>query len=426
MNNTLTLRIPKRTQSEWVCVALVLFPFTFGLLIDLLHVPGAIKYTADILWVFLLCTMAYNRFRIFIPEVRSLRNGFMLLLLVSIIGLILNLHSPLYYFWGFRNQFRFFFFFFGCTVFLKKETAEEILDLFDVLFYINLVVSLIQFFVFGKRQDFLGGIFGIEVGCNGKTIIFLSIVVSRSVLRYLNKQEKSGPCILKCCIALLVAAMAELKFFFVLFLLIVIMASLLTDFSFRKLLLIGLSLAGLYAGVLMLISLFPMWEDFFDIDVIMETALSSEGYTGMGDMNRLTSIPIVLTRFLTTLDKKLFGLGLGNCDTSAFAFLNTPFFQKYGYLRYNWFAGAFTLLEMGLVGLVVYAAFFVLVYINASKLRKSEENGSVYTQMARIMAVLCLVMNLYSGSMRIEEAYFAYFVMALPFLRGKQLRRKAG
>ena len=61
MNKTLTIRIPKRTQSEWVCLGLIAMPFTFGLVIDLLHGPAAIKYATDLLWVFLLCTMAYNR-----------------------------------------------------------------------------------------------------------------------------------------------------------------------------------------------------------------------------------------------------------------------------------------------------------------------------------------------------------------------------
>lgn len=419
MNNTLTIRIPKRTQSEWMCIALILFPFTFGLLIDMLHGPSAIKYAADILWVFLLCTMAYNRFRIFSPEVRKLRNCFIVLLAVSVVGLILNIYSPLYYLWGFRNQFRFFFFFFSCTVFLRRESAENILDLFDVMFYINFAITLIQYFILGKKQDFLGGIFGVTQGCNAKTLVFLAIVVGKSVLSYLNKQEKAGVCILKGCMALFLAALAELKFFFVLFILIIVMASLMTNFSFRKLILICLSMAGVYVGVLLLTVIFPSWENWFSIESMLATALSSDGYTGKGDMNRLTSIPIVLERFLQSFDQKLFGLGLGSCDTSAFAFLNTPFYQKYGYLRYNWFTGAFVLLEQGLVGLAVYVAFFVLVYADAGKMEKRERCLPLYSQLARIMVVVSLILNLYNASMRVEEAYLIYFVLAIPFMREK-------
>ena len=202
-----------------------------------------------------------------------------------------------------------------------------------------------------------------------------------------------------------------------LFVLIVVMATLLTDFSIRKLILVCLALAGVYAGVLVLTLIFPSWENWFTIDTMVETALSSEGYTGKGDLNRLTSIPIILERFLTSFDKKLFGLGLGSCDTSAFAFLNTPFYQKYGYLRYNWFAGAFLVLEMGLAGLAVYYTFFVMVYISAGKMAKRGKCELLYSQMARIMAVVCMLLILYNGSMRIEEAYLVYFVLALPFLR---------
>ena len=426
MNKTLTIRIPKRTQSEWVCLGLIAMPFAFGLVIDLLHGPAAIKYATDLLWVFLLCTMAYNRFRIFGREIRKLRYCFVALLVVSVAGLILNMYSPLYYLWGFRNQFRFFFFFFSCTVCLKKDNAEEVLNLFDVMFYINFAVTLIQYAFFGKRQDYLGGIFGTSVGCNAKTIILLAIVTSRSILGYLNKQEKGFLFALKGSMALLVAALAELKFFFVLFVIIVVMAALLTGFSFRKLVMICLSLVGLYAGIRILTTIFPMWENWFSIRTILETALSSEGYTGKGDMNRLTSIPIVLDRFLVSFDKKLFGLGLGSCDTSAFSFLNTPFYRRYGYLRYNWFSGAFTLLELGLLGLSLYILFFVQLYLGARKQEKSGNCTPLYSQLARIMVAVSLILNLYNASMRVEEAYFIYFVMAIPFLRDKQSGRKAG
>ena len=422
--STMTIRIQKRAQSEWVCLALLALPFTFGLIIDLLHGPSAIKYVTDLLWLFLLCTMAYNRFRIFNPVVKKLFWCAMALILSSIIGLVLNYQSFLYYFWGFRNQFRFFFFFLSCYMFLRKNSVKGILDMFDVMFYINFVITLIQYFVFAKRQDYLGGVFGVSVGCNAKTIILLSIVVSKSILSYLHKQEKLGVFILKGGMALTVAALAELKFFFILFLLIVVMASLITDFSFRKLAIVSLSLAGAYVGVMALVTIFPMWKDFFSAEVILETALSSEGYTGKGDMNRLTSIPIVWEQFLKTLPEKAFGLGLGNCDTSAFAFLNTPFFLTYGYLRYNWFAGAFTLLELGAVGLGIYIAFFVMVYSGAKKMEKSGNCTALHSQLARIMVVVALLLNLYNGSMRAEEAFFVYFVMAIPFLREKQTNGK--
>ena len=424
MNKKLIIKIPRRTQSEWACCILLALPFAFGLFIDLLNGPSAIKYITDLLWFFLLCTMAYNRFQIFTPEIRNLRYCFIALMVVSGLGLILNMYSLLYYFWGFRNQFRFFFFFFSCTVFLRKDNVEEILDMFDAMFYLNFVLTLVQYFFFGKRQDYLGGIFGTTVGCNAKTIILFSIVISRSVLRFLHKQEKFSVCIIKVCLALFVAAIAELKFFFVLFLMIVILASLLTKFSFRKLMLICLSLAGIYVGVMILITVFPMWKSWFNVDTILKTALDREGYTGKGDLNRLTSIPIVWERFLRSFDEKLFGLGLGNCDTSAFSFLNTPFYQKYKYLRYTWFSGAFTLLELGLIGLAIYVSFFVLVFVNARKMEKCGKCTSLNSQLVQIIVIVGMILNLYNASMRTEEAFLVYFVMSIPFLREKRLSIK--
>ena len=417
MNGTLVLKIKKRTQSQWLCCFLVVLPFFFGTVIDLFHGPNAIKYVTDFAWLFLLVTLARNGDRVFSQEVNRIRYCIIALIASSLIGFVLNYQSILYYLWGFRNQIRFFLFFLSCTVFLRHNDAKDLLDLFDIIFYINFVVTLVQYFVLGRRQDYLGGIFGTAVGCNAKTIIFLSIVTSKSVLSYMNKEELLSRCVTKCCITLFVAALAELKFFFILFLLIVMMASLLTDFSMRKLMLICLAIICAYVGVRIMVTIFPMWGDWFSLDSILETALSKDGYTGRGDMNRLTSMPIVWNRFLDTFGKKVFGLGLGNCDTSAFSFLNTPFYERYGYLRYNWFSGAFTLLELGLSGAVCYVLFFALVYLYALKMEKSGNCIALYSQMARITVVVCLLLSIYNASMRTEEAYFMYFVMALPFLR---------
>ena len=55
-------------------------------------------------------------------------------LLVTICGYIVNGQSILLYIWGFRNNFRFFGFFFGCIVLLKKRDIDVIFKLLILLF----------------------------------------------------------------------------------------------------------------------------------------------------------------------------------------------------------------------------------------------------------------------------------------------------
>ena len=416
----LTLRIKKRGQNEVMVLLVLVAVFCFGLFLDLLHLPDAFKYLVDIVWIGLLATIIINHFRMPNTEAMKMLTAVLGFWLITLVGLILNGVNPLHYLWGFRNNFRFFVYFFACCMFLKLETATEVLDVFDKLFYLNFVVSLVQFFVLGKKMDYLGGIFGTGVGCNGKTTIFFSIILARSILRYVNGKETLKECLLKCGLALFVAALAELKFFFVLFVFIVAMAMVITRTSIKKLWIIFAAGIGTYAGIILLVAIFPEFQKFFSIGRMLETALSSSGYTGKGDLNRLTAIPIIWSRFLESWPERLFGLGLGSCDTSSFSFLNSAFYEKFGYLRYNWFSSAFMFLETGIFGSVAYLFFFGLIYLYARRREKSGEGMQEACQLASVLAPACILLIIYNASMRVEEAYMMYFVLALPFINKKQ------
>jgi hypothetical protein len=149
---------------------------------------------------------------------------------------------------------------------------------------------------------------------------------------------------------------------------------------------------------------------------LWEKAVSNKGYTSSGDMNRLNAISVINDQFLKNGWARLFGLGMGNCETSTFAFLNTPFFEKYSDLHYTWLSYAMVYLECGWIGLAFYFGFFVLVYYKVKKFeRASTTTEKAYCRIARIMAVLCTVISIYNSSLRTEAAYMAYFVLAVPF-----------
>jgi len=415
----LVLRIKKRTPGEWVTLFVLMMPFSFGLLISLLGLPNAVKYVIDLAWIVLLAILIKGRFAMANRESVVLLRFVAAFLLFTLVGFIINLQTPLYYLWGFRNNFRFFIFFFACVALIEYDDIPRYLKLLDVLFYVNAIISFIQYFAFGIKQDFLGGIFGVEEGSNGLTVIFLAIVVIKDLVQYLNHQTTVKLLLFKCALALAIAAMAELKFFYVLFVIVVILTVLMTHFTYKKLAVVVFSIIGVYVGTMALTAIFPTWENWFSIENILETALSTEGYTGLSDMNRLTALPMTWGRFLTTLPKQLFGLGLGNCDTSAFPFLNTPFFEANEHLHYNWFSTSFAMLEMGLIGLILYVTFFVLVYRGASSRRKSHQSEEVYCQCAKVLVVVSLILIVYNQSMRTEAAYMMYFMLALPFIQMK-------
>ena len=419
----LTLQIKKRGQNETMVLLILAIVFSLGLFLDLLNFPDLIKYTADVVWIGLFATIVINRFRMPNREAAKLLTMVFVFWIVTLFGFVLNLKSPLYYLWGFRNNFRYFVYFFACCMFLRERNITEVLDLFDKLFYVNFALSIFQFFALGKKMDYLGGIFGTSQGCNAKTIVFFSVVMTRSLLKYIGGKETTKACLIKCGMALAVAALAELRFFFILFVCIVAMVLMITRTSIKKLWIIIAAGIGVYAGAMLLVIIFPGFKGFLNISKVLEVATSSSGYTGRGDINRLTAIPIVWTRFLETWSDRLLGLGLGNCDTSAFSFLNTSFYEKYSYLHYNWFSSAFMFLETGIIGFSLYLLFFISVYIFAGKRFKTGEGVPEACQLVRVLAPVCLLLIIYNASMRAEEAYIMYFVLALPFINRTQSKQ---
>ena len=416
MKERYIIKIKKKSQTDWLLWMLVMLPFLFGTLNDLLGLPWVIRYLMDIAWVLLLAVTARNRYFSDNWKIGSLGCWVLLFLVTTALVYIPRYQSGLYYLWGLRNVFRFYAAFFAFALYLKPENAKEFMKLFDKLFWLNAAVSLVQFFFLDLDGDHLGGIFGTEKGGNGYTNIFFLIVVTRSVLLYLNKKEKALPCLSKCAVALLVAAMAELKFFFLEFLFVIILAVLLTDFTWRKVWIILGGFAAAIAGAVLLTTLFPNFVGWFSVRWFLENAVSGKGYTSSGDLNRLNAIPQINALWLRTFGQRLFGLGLGNCETSSFAFLNTPFFEKYGDMHYSWLAYAFMYLECGWIGLMFFWGFFVLLFFRVRKMKRNAgSEQKIYCQMAEIVAVLCLVISVYNSSLRAEAGYMVYCVLAIPF-----------
>ena len=427
MNIKLTLTIKKRTQAEWLMQLVVVLPFLFGTLNDLLGLPWAIRYILDGAWALLLVMICLNK-------VRQNKKGISLLMLWAILFFsytllvyIVQYQSFPYYLWGVRNNFRFFVVFFAFTTFLSERDITNCFKLFDVLFWANVAVSIVQFFALNYNGDYLGGIFGTEQGCNGYTNIFFVIVLTKDILFYLENKVKLPTCFLKCAAALWVAALAELKFFFVEFVIIIAFVSAFTKFSWRKLWVILGGAVGAFAFAALLSALFPNFANFFSFKFFFETGTSNDGYTGAGDLNRLDAITKINEMWLKTPWQRLFGLGLGNCDTSGFEIVNTPFYETYGDMHYTWLSYAFMYLECGWIGLMFYFGFFVLVYFAIRKIEKRSEGiAKTYCRMGRILAILCMIIAIYNASLRTEAGYMMFFALAVPFAMDRQeIRRKS-
>ena len=408
------IRIQKRALPEWLTYYIFVFPFAAVFLIEFFNIPSFIKYSIDVAYIVALLCLVIRKQAFISAKVMPFVIFTISFFLYVLIVYLFNFQSVFYFLWGFRNNFRFYIAFILYVVFFEKEDLHKCLKFTDALFWINAVVTLFQFFVLNYRQDYLGGIFGTEKGCNAYTIIFFGVVISKSILSFMNRQEKVWMTFLKCGISLVVAAMAELKVYFILFPFMMIVAAFITHFSWRKfLLLFASSIMLMFAGLL-LATIFKD-EGILSFERIFEM-ITASNYATAKDLGRFTAIPTISNDFLTSVPKKLFGLGLGNCETSAFAICNTPFFQTYSYLHYIWFSSAFLLLETGYIGLLAAVSFLVLCFVLARRQMKTGKANELFCQISMMVSIICIIMVFYNSTLRTETAYLAFFALALPFV----------
>ncbi len=411
------LHIKKRRLQEWMALLVFVLPFTFGLLTELLKIPEIIRFSLEFLLICFCFLCIRNRYISIDKNIKPLVYIVAIYILYSLVSYLFNFQSPFYYIWGCRSTFSYYIAFFAFVAYISEDDAKKCLNFLDIVFWINFVVSLIQFYAYDIRQDYLGGIFGVGGSTNAYTLAFLCIVVSKTLLSAFNGDEKVLPCVLKCVAALIVAAMAEMKFFYVAFIVILILASILTKFSVRKLWLIILSIIGIAIGSLFLTSLFG-FEGFLSWENIVEFA-TKENYSSTRDLNRFSAIFTLSKTVLTQEHQRWFGMGLGNCDTSEVELFHSVFHQTHSYLHYEWFASVMVFLETGIFGLVIFLSFFVASFNFSYKQFRSDNSNKLFNQLALIMSILCIIISFYNSALRIYSAYMIYFVLALPYIGAK-------
>lgn len=418
MTHTFTkkLHIKKRSVLQKLAYFIFVMPFLLSTL-EFIGAPDFVKYSIDVAWVLCVALIFIQRKlkidKKLLPFI-LFTFGF---LLYTLLVYIFSYQSIFYYLWGFRNNFRFFFTFLIFCIVFKEEDAENCLKFVDIIFWINMAVSLFQFFVLGLEQDYLGGIFGIQKGCNGYSIVFFSIVISKSILKFMSREESALRCFSKCGMVLILSAMAELKFFFVVFMIILLLSTAITSFSWRKFLIILVSALLVFFTGSILTQLFGESSNI-SFSRIWEL-ITSSNYSSTEDFSRFNAIPMINDTIMTNSAERLFGLGLGNCDTSAFPICNTPFYETYSHLHYNWFSSAFMFLETGYIGLSLYLLFFVLCFVVAFRQKKKPNSNKLYCNMALIMSVISVSLIFYNASLRNEVAYMVFFVLALPLINSR-------
>lgn len=398
-------------------IIIFLFSYTFINLgvIEIFPFLSALKYVSDILIIILFVSILRkkNKYEFNSPILRQLKIILFSLFFLTLLSYFLHHENFFYYLWGLRNLFKYFIFWYACTLFLKKDDFYLFAKISLIALFINTPIMIYQALNLNLFGDNVGGLWGTITGVNGYTNIHL-VLSNIFALVLLSKKRISyflTACIILCsCIQ---AAVAELKFFFIEFVILLSLTFIFSKNKIRLLPIISASIFVLSLGFSLLVFLYNNNENFFTFDSL--SSYSEESYAShSAGIDRMTALPLIKTMFLTTIDKFLLGIGLGNAE---FTILYTPIFmQKFEFLHIYFFSHGMLFLETGLLGLILYYLFFLLPVPYYYRNRTNEDS-----QTALVLTFLISTFTFYNQSMRLDSALLVFPFLAFPFISSKRL-----
>lgn len=414
------MKINVKKMVKNMIIFLMIYMMVINCICENLKISDSVRYLSDIivffLFVYLICNMKKiinnkNTKKVFLV--------FLLFLCMSFVGYILNFYSPTLYFWGIRNLCRFFIVFFTTIIAFEKNDLKKIYNIYNIIFFLNILLVCYQYFYLGYWADRIGGTFRlIDKGGNAGLLFLLIIENIYAFSEFLNKKITFFRLILIIISSMLISAIAELKAFFVLFILIIFLSLILNRMSFKTILISIMSILGLYIGILALAYIAPESAAILNMDGIMHyVAGNDHGYSSRDDISRGRAFSQINEKFFDGhLMNKLFGYGLGNCDVSSVRIFCSEFYREHKYLNYIWFMHAMLYIETGYIGYVIYILFFIVCICKYWEFRKNDKENIFVYNSGIIVAIICIIMTWYNASLRNDTSFFIYISLALPFI----------
>ena len=427
----LKLKIKKKIDCKYIIKFMLIYVcIERGL--ETIGFPHSLIFLLDIINLFLLLNLLASNEIVKMAKIRI--QSHLLIFIIGIFVSAINGISLMLVLWAVRNLLRFYIFFGACYCYLDIKDIKDIYSTFDVLYILNVLVLIIQF-ALGFRQDYLGGIFGGALGANSYSNIFIIIICTYNMSRWLEKKisiKKLGFVILS---SFMIAIMTETKillFEIAIIVAVTIIINIVIAKKYKTLIKGGIIavvvIVVIIIGAKEISRLYPSISnaDFLSIKGLKYILTRESGYTGAGDLNRLTAIKTInnLSDFKDNIITKIFGMGLGSAEySSASKVLQSAFYSQYQDLHYYWFSHAWMYLECGYIGLIGYIIgfFFNIPYgfKIIRKYRKGRQDTTIVIT-GVVLSFLSALLYIYNQSLRLESAYLLYFAFASIFVEGKR------
>jgi hypothetical protein len=405
------------------------FSFVWRIITESVSLPAVLSFIPDALLI-LAIVICYTKHAKANIQDKKFLMFVISLVLISIAGFIANfqgIESFFYYIWGARNQGRFLFFYLLAIWLLQDMRYFKFKRLVYTMLIVEIIIVSIQFFIMGYRNDYVSGIFGTEQGGNGVVNIFICIITIWVLVDFLHKEISAKRAIALIGACLYIAAISEIKYYFIEMILFVSITVLVTDNGSRKIKIVAGVAIGLLFGLHILGLYYPYFARFFTLENLIaymqkgafNQNTATEFLTGY---SRTAVLPGVYDTFLNgNILKTLFGVGLGYADSSPIALFNSSFSEKYGILLYANYHFSMVFLEMGFVGLIVFVSSFVGTIAQGISTYQASNRNNKYALYIFMMGILGLMVFFYDSSLRTSASgYFYYYSLAVSFIYMKK------
>lgn len=428
----ISVKIPKKYTAK-IIIKFMIYFVCFERLLESMGLPHSIMFILDGCNILLLLSLMYGKQMKCIVSSRMIKIHIIIFFIAFVVALS-NDVKVILILWSLRNLVRFYIFFGACVAFLTPKDVTEIMTSFEKIFWFNFFILLFEF-TLGFRADYLGGIFGTATGSNAYSNIFIIIVCTYISVRFFEKKEKIIKFMSIIIASLFFAILTETKILFfeiavILFFIIVIIS--IIEGKYRTLLsgtIITMLVAILIiVGAKKLADLYPSLSNsgMLSIEGLKYILTRESGYSGVGDLNRLTAITSInkLNEF-KSLTTRIFGMGLGSSEySSSITSLQSDFYQEYSYLHYYWFSHAWMYLECGYLGISGYLlGFLANISSCIENIRKTHRFhcDSTFFVLGTVFSLLTLMLYIYNQSLRLECAYIVYFIFSVIYIEEKGL-----
>ena len=412
LQNTLRHFKPKN-----LILIVLLYVINILWIVDLFGLPPVI-IRLDALLVLILIGWQAKKIYNYVRKSAFVKIFFLFYTCTNIVGILCNGFNPIYVLWTFLKNYIFFFFMIACIVSLKKEDFYTIMEVLCKFHVLNFALCMYQYFILGLQSDYLGGLFGIEQGCNGYQNIYAVVICCYLMYRYLNGEGifRLG---IYLCSFLSIAALADIVGFFVVVCGCFIILLLFMDKISKRVKIIGILVFAVLVGVNIFSLIYPTRLEYFanSANWLKYMGYGKKNSGGIYGISRVNPFSQIESRFFRgNLLRELFGFGYGNCSQAE----SMPIFQSEFYLKninyqYYWFATAYTFIENGICGLVSYL-ILVIGFIHKSfkyVVNKNTKNWGVFSFMLSFAYVFIFF---YNQSLISSPGYIFYFALASIFM----------